>query len=178
MAAWRRFRGIGMDSSTASRPARGGGPGVATAVTRWVQLAAAIITLGLGACTPLIAPYSLDAYKNATDLKAETQALIGESGEPYSQHTTDVKALSVKLDAAYEFANGIPKNQISATQWKILVDPNGNLIGGFLRTWSSQGTTSPAYQQEKKAQIGRAFDFIACLEVNKQQAKSCSSLGN
>lgn len=136
----------------------------------------AALSLALSSCTPLIASYSLDAYKNATSLKAETLALIGESGEQYSAHEAEVKALTVKLSAAYEFANGIPKNEISAGQWKLLTASDGNLYGGFVRTWQKDGKTSKAYQDGKAGQIGRAFDFIACLEVNKKEAKACSAI--
>ena len=141
----------------------------------WPQ--ALLISVCVAGCTPLIAGYSLDAYKNATSLKAETQALVDDSAEPYAQHATDVKNLQVKLNSAYEFANGIPKTQLSAQQWKIVADPDGALFGGFIKTWKKEGTTGEAYRTDKKAQIGQAFDFIACLEVNKQEAESCTPPG-
>ena len=142
-------------------------------VSTWAGL---VVALALGACAPLISGYSLDAYKNATTLKAETLALVDESGEPYADHSAQVKTLTTKLNAAYEFSAGAPKNEISAQQWRLLIDPDRNLYGGFVKVWKTQSTTSEAYRTGKKKQLGQAFDYIACLEINKKEAKSCASL--
>jgi len=145
------------------------------AVTRagWLGLA----LLVLSACAPIISEYSLDAYKNATSLKAETLGLIDKSAEKFASHRSEVDALTTKIDAAYEFAAGIPSNQLSTEQWQLLRNPDGNLYGGFVRTWSSSktGTLSPAYRAGKKKEISDAFDQIICLETNKKEAKSCAA---
>ncbi len=129
----------------------------------------------LQGCGSLIAGYSLEAYKNATTLKAETAALIDKSGESYSSHKAEVEALNTRINAAYEFAAGIPHNELTAAQWQILRDPNRDLYGGYIRDWSRAKTVSPAFREAKKIQIGRAFDFIICLEANKQAAQQCST---
>ena len=135
---------------------------------------AAVLALLLSACEPLIADYSLEAYKNATTLKAETAALIDKSEEPYSAHKTDVDTLTTRINAAYEFAAGIPANTISAKQWDLL--RGDALFGGFVKTWAAQSTTGAAYRNEKKRQLAEAYDQIVCLEVNKQSATSCTAL--
>jgi hypothetical protein len=127
----------------------------------------------LGACASLIADYSLDAYKNATSLKAETAALIDKSAEQFTAHKADVDALTTKINAAYEFSAGLPSNQISAQQWEILRNPNGNLYGGFINRWKQSGSLSTSYRTEKKMQLGRAFDYIICLEANKKESTPC-----
>jgi hypothetical protein len=131
------------------------------------------IVLIVGACAPLIAEFSLEAYKNATTLKAETAALIDKAGEPYSAHAEEVAALTTKMNVAYEFAAGLPSNQLSAQQWQIMRDPNRNLYGGFVSLWKDQGTLSAAFRREKKTQISRAFDYIICLEANKKETTPC-----
>jgi len=138
-------------------------------------LGALCLVLLLGGCAPLISEYSLDAYKNATSLKAETLALIDKSGEKYTAHKSEVDALSTKIDAAYEFSAGIPNNQISAVQWNLLRNPNGNLYGGFVRLWAKQGTVSAAYRTGKAKEISDAFNQIICLEANKKETTSCSA---
>lgn len=135
----------------------------------------ALLMLFIAACTPLIAPYSLEAYKNATSLKAETLAMIGESGDPFSAHEADVKALKVKLAAAQEFAAGMPKNRLSASQWAIMNDPDGGLAGEYWALWERQGTISPAAMAAQIQQIGAAFDEIICLEANKEKNTACVS---
>jgi hypothetical protein len=139
----------------------------------WLHLVLWLGILLLGGCASLIADYSLDAYKNATTLKAETAALIDKAGESYSQHKVDVDALTTKINAAYEFSAGLPSNQISAQQWQILRDPNGNLYGGFVAQWRHKGSLSMAYRSDKKMQLGRAFDYIICLEANKKESTPC-----
>jgi hypothetical protein len=125
-------------------------------------------------CAPLIADYSLEAYKNATSLKAETAALIDKSDEAYAAHKADVDILTTKINAAYEFSAGIPANEISAKQWDIL--RGDALYGGFVKLWATQGMTGAAYRTEKKRQLDDAYNQIICLEVNKQSATSCQAL--
>jgi hypothetical protein len=132
-----------------------------------------VFALLLSACQALIADYSVEAYKNATSLKAETLAMIDKSGEPYSRHRNEVEALTVKIDAAYEFAAGMPNNALAAQQWAIVRDPNRDLYGGYVRDWRTDGPVNETFRAEKKMQIGRAFDYIICLEANKQRASRC-----
>jgi hypothetical protein len=124
-------------------------------------------------CAPLIGPYSPTAYQNATSLKASTLDLMSKANEPYSSHMKDVDALLVDIDKAYEFVNGIPSNSISAKQWDILRNPDGDLIGKFVKRWKEKETLSPVYIKEMKGQIADAFDQIICLEANKKEATRC-----
>lgn len=142
-------------------------------------LGSALIALALAGCAPLIADYSLEAYKNATTLKAETQALIDKSNERYSNHASEVDALMTKINAAYEFAAGTPYNQLSARQWDILRDPNRRLVGGYMALWKQRGIIPhTAFRKDQKNQIGEAFDEIICLEANKLSLKPCYVTAN
>ncbi|MEO9779016.1 MAG: hypothetical protein ABJH07_08435 [Sedimentitalea sp.] len=127
----------------------------------------------LVACEPIISPFSQEAYKNATTLKAQSLALIAKSGQPYSTHRTAVEILLVDVDAAYEYSNGLPKNGVVSAQWDILRDPDGNLLGGFARRWRNSGTLSPFIREEIRMQVGEAFDTIICVEINKREASVC-----
>ena len=129
--------------------------------------------LALAGCAPLIAGYSLDAYKNGTSLKADVLALVAKGGDPYSAHTSDINALTVKLNEAYEFSKGETTNALSTAQWSILINPQGHLYGGFVSLWKSEGHLSPAEVNDQTALLSRAFDQIICLEANKQQPTKC-----
>jgi hypothetical protein len=129
----------------------------------------------LSGCAPLIGAYSDEAYKTATSLKAETLALMDKSGESFATHKPEVDALTTKISAAYEYSAGLPSNQLSAQQWQILRNPDGNLYGAFVRRWQSSGRLSPAYRSEKKIDIAEAFDYIICLEANKKESRPCSA---
>jgi hypothetical protein len=137
-------------------------------------LVAVILCSALCGCGSLISEYSIEAYKNATTLKAETLALVDKSTSDYSRNAKDVDELTTKINAAYEFSAGLPSNELSARQWDILRDPNGNLYGGFVKRWKTSGRVSPAYRDEKRDQLGQAFNYIICLEANKKEAKSCT----
>ena len=131
------------------------------------------LLLSLGACTPLIAAYNVEAYSRATTLKAETMAMIAVSGEPYAEHRAEARALQTRLNAGYEFANGLPQNEISARMWRMIADHDGHLAGGFLRLWEEHNTTGSAYRTAKTRQIEQAFDYLICLEANKRAAQRC-----
>jgi hypothetical protein len=137
-------------------------------------LAAFIFAALLAACQSMpVAEYSVQAYKNATDLKVETLALIAKSDEPYSSHRTEIEALTTKINAAYEFSAGLANNQLSTKQWDILRDPQGHLYGGYIRQWQKTGTVSKYFREQATAQIIAGFDQIICMESNKQAATSC-----
>jgi len=125
------------------------------------------LTLALTACGPTISRFNARAYEQATALKVEARSLMDQATTPYSQHREDVQALKTELQKAYEFARGRPKNEISAQQWKILIDPERDLLGGFLRDWQERSTLPSAFVKEKKAQISDAFDTIIELESGK-----------
>lgn len=132
-----------------------------------------ILILVLASCTPLIGPYSPTAYQNATSLKAATLAVMGKAREPYEKHQKEVDSLLVDIDKAYEFVRGIPSNSISARQWVILKDPQGDLLGKFFLRWRQRGILNDVYIEEFRVLIADAFDEIICLEANKKKSSSC-----
>ncbi len=134
-----------------------------------------LLILFIGACTPLIGAYSPTAYTNATSLKVETLALMDKATEPYSQHQDKVEKLVIELNKAYEYVNGLPRNSISAQQWKILIDTSseGKLIGKFFKRWKEAGTKNQTFINDFKSTVSDAFDEIICLEVNKKEATAC-----
>jgi hypothetical protein len=135
----------------------------------------ACLALFAVACTPLIAGYSLEAYQNATSLKAETVALINQAQEPFPQHAQEVRALRVRLAAAREFTAGMPRNRLSTAQWDIMNNPTGGLAGGFLARWERDGTLGAGVIREQSAVIARSFDHIICLEANKGSDTECTN---
>ncbi|MFV1982649.1 MAG: hypothetical protein ACC657_03845 [Thiohalomonadales bacterium] len=134
-----------------------------------------LLILFIGACTPLIGAYSPTAYSNATSLKVESLALMDKATEPYSKHTDKVEELVIDLNKAYEYVNGLPRNSISAQQWKILIDTgsDGKLIGKFIKRWEEAGTKNQTFIDNFKGLVSDAFDEIICLEVNKKEATAC-----
>ncbi len=127
-----------------------------------------LVGLTLTACRPTISEYSARAYEQATSLKVESLALMENATDPYGEHASAVQSLRTELRKAHEFAEGRPNNKISAQQWQILIDPERDLLGGFLRDWKAQSSFSEAFVTEKKHQIAAAFDTIIELESGKR----------
>jgi len=131
------------------------------------SLTALILTLLLVSCAPIIAPYNETAYQNATNLKVESLVLMDNAIEPYSEHEESIEQLNMKIDQAYEYAKGLPNNSLTTKQWKIMIDPNGNMLGGFLIKWKNDGSLNGVFVQEAKMQVSQGFDQIIELESAK-----------
>ena len=123
-----------------------------------------LLSLTIGGCSLLIAKYDKVAYQQATSLKVESLALMEKATNSYSTHEGAVEELKVKVDKAYEYAKGRPKNEIITKQWSIMKDPKRNLLGGFLTRWKEKGTFSKTFVTEAKGNVSLGFDQIIGLE--------------
>ena len=123
-------------------------------------------TIPLAGCLT-VATYNEQAYKNATDLKAETDALIDKMGGVYL--TKGVDDLNTKINAAYEYSAGLSNNGISAAQWSLI----RNLYGTVTGLWRKQGPLGAYFRSQHKPQIDEAYDTIICVEANKKADTDC-----
>jgi len=117
-------------------------------------------------CSP-ISVFSPDAYKQAVDLKVEALNLMSFAASPYADYEEEVLYLKTELKKAYEFALGRPNNEISAGQWEILINEEGNLLGGFLKRWEVEDALSEMFVSEMQMLVSDAFDTIIGLESGK-----------
>lgn len=133
--------------------------------TRAVALLMAVLLAGCAAITG----YDPTSYKAATDLKAEALLLIEKAKDPPSQHAAVIENLKVKLRQALEYEKGKgERNRFTRDQWELLGDPNGNLMGGFLKKWETENRgQSPAFLEGMGKNVGEAFDKIIELESRK-----------
>ena len=131
-----------------------------------VKFAVILVLIGSTACR-YISPYSQFAYQQATSLKVEALALMDKATEHYAAHQREVEQFQTKVDKAYEYVKGRPRNELSARQWEILMNPKRNLLGGFLERWKEKSTLSSAFIREAKGLVADAFDTISGLESGK-----------
>jgi len=136
--------------------------------TRYFRVLALLLLSALSACA-LISQYDPTSYQNATNLKAEALLLVEKAKEPPGMHTTAIDGLRLKLLQAYEYERGKgDPNRITVEQWKRLSDPEGALLGGFLRKWTSENQgQSDAFLKGLSKNVGEAFDQIIKLESAK-----------
>ncbi len=114
-----------------------------------------------------ISTFSPAAYEQAVSLKVDALALMDRATDPFDGHRSEAEALTSRVEKAYEFAKGRPKNEVSTRQWAILKDPDRNLLGGFLKRWKEKSTLSGVFIQEAKGLVADAFDKIIGLESGK-----------
>lgn len=139
----------------------------------WSKAAGCLALVVLAGCSPLSSPYSEQAYRNATTLKAKSIALVGQSTESYSSHAATAEALMVEISAAHEYARGYPRNQIVAEQWATMLAPDQGLMGEFVVTWKEAGRMGGFFAQEYAVEISDAFDTIICVEITKKAPSDC-----
>jgi hypothetical protein len=138
---------------------------------RTIACPLALLVSVLASCIH-IAAFSETEYQYAITLKVESLALLSKAAEPYASHRAEVTKLRVDLEKAFEYAAGRPNNEASAAQWSVLRDPTKNLLGGFLKRWEDDNTLNKTLIDEKRLQIGKAFDAISALESGKPKPKN------
>jgi len=142
-------------------------PSLGSAYLCWATLAL-VMAVGLSAC-PLVSFYDPTSYQRATDLKAESLMLIAKATDPPAAHAAQIDALRLKLSQAYEYERGKGKpNLTTVEQWKLLNDPDGALLGGFLKKWQTDNAgQSAAFVSGMSSNVGKAFDQIIKLDSAK-----------
>ena len=128
---------------------------------------ALLLLIAASSCANLQSLYSEQAYRQAVSLKVESLEMLDNATEAYTTHEKEVRLLQTKLQKAYQYALGRPNNEISARQWEILIDPDRNLLGGFIERWKQQGSISVTFINENKGLISDSFDTIIQLESGK-----------
>ena len=131
-----------------------------------VSISILTFSLAAGSCSN-ISVFSPEAYKQAVDLKVESLELMSFATLPYADYVENVTYLKTELRKAYEFALGRPNNELSAGQWEILINEEGNLLGGFLKRWEAEDTLSEIFVTEMQTLVSDAFDTIIGLESGK-----------
>ena len=123
----------------------------------------------IAGCTNLQAVYDEQAYQQAVSLKVEAKVLMNKATTSYESHVSEVNELRKELNKAYEYAKGLPNNQETTRQWKIMKSPNRNLLGGFLKRWKQESTLSDGFVEEANELVSEAFTKIIELESGKRE---------
>lgn len=105
-------------------------------------------------------------------LKVSTLELMGKAVEPYPNHLPEITAQNAKLEAAYDHERARFGNGSSTKMWATLLHadsqlPGSGIYGRFLSQWQKKGVLSPIYIEDKKQNVGEAFDQILSLEAAK-----------
>ena len=130
-------------------------------------IGAMFLFLIITSCAPPVSQYSDSAYRQAVELKVVSLDLIEHATQPFGAYDDEVRALRLELEKAYEFSKGRPDNEFSTQQWAIMIDPERNMLGGFLRRWEERGSMPEVFVNEARQNIADGFDTIIDLESGK-----------
>ena len=118
-------------------------------------------------------PYSEQALKNATDLKADSLTLLEKSEQSYSTYRNDAEEIEKQLRRAYEYSKGRPNNEEAVAQYEIMLDSNRRMLAGLLKRWKEKGTLgSQVAREESILNVSDGWDTIIALETGRQAPKN------
>jgi len=115
-------------------------------------------------------PFDASAFNMGKEIKTEALNLMGLAGQDYSASADKVTAFKNKLNdhISYEESRG-EKNQTTVDMWKLLMKPDGNLLGGFLSKWKSDGKLNTVLVSQFKNEVSKNLDKIISLENKKSK---------
>ncbi len=122
-----------------------------------------------GCVASKMVPFDAMAFSKGQTIKNAAVELIGMSTNDYSASEGRVNEFQHMVDTQIETetARG-EKNQKSVDMWKLLMNPNQNLMGGFLKRWKDKGKLSSTFVNEIKPLVSRNIDKILSLESKKK----------
>ena len=130
------------------------------------QLAILVILLSFAACAT-ISSFDQYAYTQTTSLKVDALNTMSLATQEYATNEKTVQELQTNLQKVYEYEKNRPKNEITLKMWDALLNPDGHLLGGFIKRWQTEKKLNAVFVQEEKKIVGEAFDQIAGLESHK-----------
>jgi len=137
----------------------------------------ALITIFLLACDTM-SHFDAFSYKETISAKVEALDIMSFATEEYAGHKKEIHDLNLNLQKIYEYEKNRPKNVETTKMWEILLNPDKNLYGGFLKRWQNDSTLNKFFIDEAKVQVAEAFDMIIDLENGKIKKEQASEFIN
>lgn len=136
-----------------------------------------LITIFLLACDTM-SHFDAFSYKETISAKVEALDIMSYAIEEYAAHEEGIRALNKDLQKIYEYEKNRPKNVETTKMWEILLNPDKNLYGGFLKKWQNDTSMNKFFIDEAKIQVAEAFDMIIDLENGKIKKEQASEFIN
>lgn len=109
------------------------------------------------------------SYQKTTEIKVESNFLLGKANENFENHKVAIEKLNMNLEKMVEYEKNKPNNEITFAMWKVLNDKEKNLLAGFLKKWEEKGKLSPIFIEEAQKQTNEALDLIIQYETKKDK---------
>lgn len=114
-----------------------------------------------------IASFDQYAYVQATSIKVDALNLMDKATSAYQSNFQQITSITTNMEKAFEYEKHRPDNEITTKMWTIIINPDGNLLGGFLSRWKASDSLNQVFIQEAKIQVAEAFDMVIELESKK-----------
>lgn len=136
-----------------------------------------VITFLTLSCQSLkTAIYDQYSYQQAISLKVESEALIDQATNAFSDYEEAVTTLRLELKKLVEYEKNKSNNSISYAMLQLMANEDRSLLAGFLKRWEDEAQLSQTFTNEAKAQIMEAFDLIIKYEADKNKTNSSNIL--
>lgn len=109
------------------------------------------------------------SYQRTVDIRVETEALLNNAVEPYTTYQDQAEALLLDARKVMEYEKHKPDNETTYRMWKLVLDPDSNLLAGLIKRWEAQTTLSPTFTNEAVSQVNKAMDLILKFEMKKDR---------
>ncbi len=128
-----------------------------------------LLALMVAGCSFSSAIFNQRAYEQSVSLKVDALALMDRATSPFEWSKEQVDQVKLQFSKAYEYANGLPNNEETAAQYKIMMDTAQASFFGFLKSWESEGKLGETFVSNSKEVISDQFDRIIWLESGKKR---------
>lgn len=136
-------------------------------------LAIFAVSFSFQSCNPAKGMPAMDTFSLDQNeiIKASVISLMKRGGKNFSSVSGDVMGLKTQINdlISYEQDKG-PSNLKTVKMWETMMDPNQNLLGGFLNRWENEGKLNGPFIKEAAGVVSKNMDKIINLEKKKKKA--------
>lgn len=137
-----------------------------TTLTKIRSITLLILLVSVFGCAT-VSSFDQYAYTQTTSLKVDALNTMELATTDFASNEKAVQELQTNLQKVYEYEKNRPKNEITLKMWDVILNPDGHLLGGFIKRWKNEKKLNAVFIQEEKKMVGEAFDQIAGLESHK-----------
>lgn len=125
-----------------------------------------MVTVTIWSCSSSL--YDHYTFTETLETKTKALSLIERSDTPYNDSETQIIDLKNQMATMVAYETAKDKNELTKKMWE-LISSDKHLMGSYLELWKKKGSVNPAFKDEAKPQIEKAFDLMLLYEQNKDK---------
>lgn len=128
-------------------------------------------SFSLQSCSTKMSPRDDYSLEETESIKIETVELMKRAGKDYSTMSEPVNALKSRINNLMDYERDKGEMNTKTVQmWELLMNPDQNLVGGFLNRWKNEGKLNGVFMKEAIGVVSKNFDKITKLERKKKKS--------